>query len=747
MAQTKDSLIKNIILSIFAAIIIIYVLFSGPPVGLSDNGDFERVLYSNGLDYSVPAEQRRFIYQNNFHIAYRGDTEQEKILNALFHVEDFQNYPSIQNVFIKLSIGANILLNNITGTDNRIYRIEVLGLIYMFLYGLALFALFSSIRIKRQWLDVALKLFIIIMLCDVGYVLYFNSLYGEALQSIFFVFSIAFGITLFHERPRRRNYLLFILSMLCYGWSKFANIPVTFLVLIFLLPGVLMLFGKKNRLFVVLSTTGVLVFLMVLYISVPKWMEFQTNYNSVFFGVLRNKDERQTQEYVQDLNLPHYMQKLKNTNYYMPSVKETINSEQFREDFSKINKFKIAMFYLKHPGYFLEKLHITALNSGMIRPVYLSNYGPQEPRLTFCTTFEFWGGLRKILPFDQLWFNFLIMLAVFVYLFYKGVIVYKENRVKALLFMGAALAITSCAFYNFCIPYIANGEGDIAKHLFSYIQSADFIVMLLIYLLLDGVIINVSIFERISKRKRVLIPVALACGFCIILVSYGLAALTSSRKTGMIGAFIELGEYNGKKITWQIINNENGVYTLLAVEPVTKGSFSESVPSNTVPEKYGSNIWVNSKIRAYLNGDFLKCFSDEELALFVSVKHKVLLSSGNISLKETGNQELFWSHIPVLSDRDYDNSYAINVYDMVSLPNLKQVASMSRNGMKIKKAVPYWLDTPYYSNDSMLRIVEKDGYIYMKDAITEDIGIVPCIYLRSGWSMEGKGTLREPYRR
>ena len=107
--------------------------------------------------------------------------------------------------------------------------------------------------------------------------------------------------------------------------------------------------------------------------------------------------------------------------------------------------------------------------------------------------------------------------------------------------MGAALAITSCAFYNFCIPYIANGEGDIAKHLFSYIQSADFIVMLLIYLLLDGVIINVSIFERISKRKRVLIPVALACGFCIILVSYGLAALTSSRKTGMIGPFIELG--------------------------------------------------------------------------------------------------------------------------------------------------------------------------------------------------------------
>ena len=89
------------------------MLFSDRLLAFRTMGTLKRVLYSNGLDYSVPAEQRRFIYQNNFHIAYRGDTEQEKI-DALFHVEDFQNYPSIQNVFIKLSIGANILLNNIT---------------------------------------------------------------------------------------------------------------------------------------------------------------------------------------------------------------------------------------------------------------------------------------------------------------------------------------------------------------------------------------------------------------------------------------------------------------------------------------------------------------------------------------------------------------------------------------------------------------------------------------------------------
>jgi hypothetical protein len=442
--------------------------------------------------------------------------------------------------------------------------------------------------------------------------------------------------------------------------------------------------------------------------------------------------------------LPPYMVKLKNTNYYMSSVKETIHSEQFKEEFSKINKIKIALFYLKHPGYFLEKLHISALSSSMVRSVYLSNYGPQEPRLTFYTTFEFWGSLRKVLPFGHLGFNLLIILAVFAYLFYKGVTVYRKNRVKAFLLMGAAFATAGCVLYNLCIPYMANGEGDIAKHLFAYVQSVDFIVIFLIYLLFEGISRIVPILDRVPRRK--LIPAAVVCGLCIILVSYGLAALTSSRKTDMIGSFIELGECNGKKITWQIINNENGVYTLLAAEPVTKGSFSESVPSNAALEKYGSNIWTNSRIRAYLNGDFLKCFSDEELALFETVRHKVLLSAGNISLKEMGDQEIFWSHVPVLSDRDYDNSYAVNVHDIVTLPNLKQIADMSRNGMKIKKSMPYWLDTPYYSNDSMLRIVEKDGYIYMKDAIVEDVGIVPCIYLRSGWGMEGKGTFKEPYR-
>ena len=62
-------------------------------------------------------------------------------------------------------------------------------------------------------------------------------------------------------------------------------------------------------------------------------MEFQTNYNSVFFGLeikMRGNTGICTRS---EFAAP--MQKLKNTNYYMPSVKETINSEQFGGDFPK----------------------------------------------------------------------------------------------------------------------------------------------------------------------------------------------------------------------------------------------------------------------------------------------------------------------------------------------------------------------------------------------------------------------------
>lgn len=745
MVQTEGNLKKDICLSLLALIVIVYVLFSGEPVGLSDNGDFDRIMYSNGLAYTVPAEQRRFTYQNSYCIIFKGETTAKKLLNALFHIEDFGNYPSIQHAFIKLSVGANILINIITGADIHVYRLEVLGLIYAFLYGLALFKLFSGISIRKRWLDTAVKLLIIVIFCDSGYVLYFNSFYGEAVQSIFLVFSLAFGLRHFHGRTSKKNYLLFILSVLGYGWSKFANIPAALLVLISLLTGVFMLVERKNRLFVVLSTTAVFVVLLIIYLSVPKWMEFQTNYNSVFFGILRNTDDKQTKEYIRELNLPPYMEKLKNTNYYMPAVRETVNSMKFREDFSGINKLKIAFFYLRHPGYFLEKLHITVLNSTMIRPAYLSNYGSHKPRLTFCDTFEIWGRLRKALPFNRLEFNFMIILAVFAYFSCKGVIISKGNRAKAFLFFGAAFSVTGSVIYNFCIPYIANGEGDIAKHLFAYIQSVDFLMILIIYMSLDGVYRIVSEFGHMPELKRRLIPAAFVLGLCVFIVLSGLSVLSKSGKKELTGAFIEFGEFDGNKIIWQIINYENGLYTLVAAEPVTQGSFSEPVSKDSFG-KYGSNVWVNSKIRTYLNGDFLKCFSEEELSLIEPVNHKVVLSAGNISMKETGERELFWSHIPELSDRDYDFAYGMYVHDMVSLPNLKQVADMCRKGIKIRKSMPYWLDTPYYNNDSMLRTVEKDGYIYMKDAIVEDIGIVPCIYLRSGWNPEGEGTLKNPYR-
>ena len=57
-------------------------------------------------------------------------------------------------------------------------------------------------------------------------------------------------------------------------------------------------------------------------------------------------------------------------------------------------------------------------------------------------------------------------------------------------------------------------------------------------------------------------------------------------------------------------------------------------------------------------------FLRRELALLETVNHKVLLSAG-LFLKETGEQNM--RCVPVLSDRDYDNSYAVLVRDIVTL--------------------------------------------------------------------------------
>ena len=55
------------------------------------------------------------------------------------------------------------------------------------------------------------------------------------------------------------------------------------------------------------------------------------------------------------------------------------------------------------------------------------------------------------------------------------------------------------------------------------------------------------------------------------------------------------------------------------------------------------------------------------------------------------------------------------------------------------------LETPYYNNGSMVRILGSDGYFYMRDA-SDTWGVRPVIVLPADLSYQGSGTPADPFR-
>ena len=187
-------------LAALAAAIMALVLFAGGGAGLSNNGDFGRVLSTNSLDYAESTGS--FVYEDTFRMVFQGDSAGEKLWNLLFNLDNTAAYPSIHLVFVRASLAGNLALNVLTGQSLDTYHIQVLGLICLLCYAGLLLLLFRSFRLPSPWCDLLVKLAILFVLCDEGYITYFNSLYSEPVQMLGLLAMAVFGLRLLTGRGR-----------------------------------------------------------------------------------------------------------------------------------------------------------------------------------------------------------------------------------------------------------------------------------------------------------------------------------------------------------------------------------------------------------------------------------------------------------------------------------------------------------------------------------------------------------------
>ena len=706
-------------LALAAFLLVVLTLFAGGEIGLSDNGDFYRVMTASSLE--AWEGDKAFTYIDTCRIVLTEDSAMGNVAKILFGSEGLAEYPSIQIFLVRLSVVLSLIVNKVLGQEMAVYHLGLLGLLYTALYAWAVGYFFSRFSLGSWKRDLPCKALMLLVLCDVGYTAYFNSLYGEGLQHIALVFFAGALVQILIHPPRLRDGIYGALAALVYGWAKFFNIPAAcFMVLLF---GVLALL-RGGRRWIPVFCGGTVVLLLAVFLAVPSWMNETNTYNTIFFGVVRDVGEERAEEYVEDLGLPREMAVLRDTNYFTDGVWAALEQEGWRDAVNSVSKVDLVLFYLTHPGRTWEQAEITAKNCGMIRPYYLSNYGPDHPKMQLSQRMGLWSAARERLPFDTMWGNLLVLAAAGVTCGFF----LRKRREKTSVWIALGFLVVGLLGYTFLIPIVSNGEADLAKHMFAFIELMD----LLLLWVLAGLF---------SLRKGCRLPAVTAGALALLLlvptVWGGIRSLLQNSRTydaPAVGSWVALGQWEGEPLRWQVIGEEDGVLTLMSASSVAELPFDEE----------GDGTWADSSLRVWLNGPFLESFSQEEQAALVSETYSVVCNAAHRQEAETGDRELYCSHIPSLASRDLSRAYQTSCTDLVSLPDVGQITALDAAGWDWTLSESYWLTTPYYSNSGLVRCASANATVPFADAASV-LSVRPCLYVSSENNWEGSGSKGDPF--
>ena len=436
---------------IAAAVLIILsvTLMKRPITGVADNGDFARIMNSTGLHHlTAEHEDRYFGYVNR--------------LYGIGHVIPFGGgYISTE---LPLVICAIALSKQFS--PSGLFDIRYLGAIYAVLLAACAYFFVKSSRKQFGAAAIFTALSFIIIFCDTGYTSYFNSLYGEPVTFVFILLMAAMAITISAvEQPAVWMLLIFGLAAAFFAGAKVQNIPAGIFSVLLLLRLAAMRKDKAWRRLAFGSAAAVILISVVCYTNVSRDIRICNKYQTVFYGILKNSGDPAGD--IEDLGLDPSLAALAGTNYFMEDYALDIRSAGFKNMIDEnVNHYKIAAYYLRHPGRFIEKMGIAAengfkLNQGM------GNY-EKSPGISYkqvSKVFDRWSSFKLgVLPHSLL----------FVAAFYGTVLlvlIYEYSRagnakMRFLIEFFGFVLITG--IIQFVLPVIGDGEADLSKHLFLF---------------------------------------------------------------------------------------------------------------------------------------------------------------------------------------------------------------------------------------------------------------------------------------
>lgn len=454
------------------------LLLPAPVVGIADNGDFARVMGAGGLEYADRAEpwNDRYFRYSHHHYAYgRFGTG---------------GYGSSQ---LPLLFAAGSLSRLFAGR----FDIRLLSMLYALLLAAALYTLVKAAKTRSRWANGLLAAALALVFLDIGYLAYFNSLYGEPAAMIFFLLTAGLGLRAARaEDGSPRPLLRFYAAAAALACAKLQYAPIG---LAFALFGLRLRQASPARPWRRTAAAGAAALLLLsagMVAAAPSGLKEINLYQTVFYGVL--KDSPTPGNDLQALGLKKELAVLAGTNYFQKDVPIPKNDPRLTEGlYPNISHLDILRFYAARPERLVQKLERAAANGMYIRPYYLGNYekAAGKPPGALAHRFSAWSEFKRaVLPH-----RLAVVLSVFAaYLGLAAPALLRPADAAAKRSAEMHLCIAAAGGLAFLVPILGDGEADLAKHLFLFNVCFDWMAVYAGVLLF----VRLGAFARRLRERR-----------------------------------------------------------------------------------------------------------------------------------------------------------------------------------------------------------------------------------------------------
>ncbi len=430
-----------------------YIIFWPPIHGVADQGDFERVMYPCGISFIDGRENHPFYdyIQNAYGMSFSYPWDK-----ALYVLRLLMLIPCTSAIY-PTAITKALCAVFCGGT----FYMPVLAAVMSLAFSLVCTLLLRNLPIKHTAAKYLLLALFVFIFFDGTHITAFNSLYGQAMMILgLMMYILACVLLVKHENDQKRRYTVFyFISCVMLLGAKLqcvACLPFMLLVYVYL-------WRKWDfwRLTAVLAVCTVW-FGGLNYVINGIGLNIDTQYNSVFYGIL--KDSEDPEQDLVDLGLDPALAADAGKHAYLSPEEYTYppRSPQLEEMFySKMNNGVLIKYYITHPLRLLQGMEITA-NSAFNTEIGMGTYeeGAGLPPGESDYRFSLWNELHQKLPGT-------LLFIIPAYLIFIGGGLFEalahKNR-----YAWIFLLIMAMGAIQFPMPYLGNGNADIPKQLYLF---------------------------------------------------------------------------------------------------------------------------------------------------------------------------------------------------------------------------------------------------------------------------------------